>query len=198
MRKHHWVIAFLTLWTVLFIAACGRDTPTTTTTTAPTTSPSSAPIVPPVYVMVVGGWGHDQTLDIAHAINTQCPRAEVWVAGSWDAYKVDIAAHVRANANGRKIVLIGHSFGAAAIINATHQLPFVELLVFVDPVEYDWGNTELPTNIGDYLWFRRTNPIGPFRADVKGGKYTPIEGGHNNIPHNPELIHFTVNAVNSL
>lgn len=197
MKRQLLTITLILLLALSLVVSCGKDQPTEIKPPVSTTQPTPAPVTLTTFVMVVGGWGHDQTLDIAHTINTQCPRAEVWVAGSWDAYKVDIVAHVRANANGRKIVLIGHSFGAAAIINATHQLPFVELLIFVDPVEYDWGNTELPTNIGDYLWFRRTNPIGPFRADVKGGKYTPIEGGHNSIPHSPELIHFTVNAVNS-
>jgi pimeloyl-ACP methyl ester carboxylesterase len=152
-------------------------------------------------VILSGGLGSDQTADIYAEICLNCPNAEVISVGDWDGYKADFIGIVNQNRKSpnQKVVFIGHSFGGYAVDLATEQLQDkVEYLVFVDPVKYDWGNFDLPQNIGSYDYFLRTDWLGPRAAKIPGAAYTLIKGGHNTIPHDDYLINMIIEHINTI
>jgi pimeloyl-ACP methyl ester carboxylesterase len=136
-------------------------------------------------VVTVGGLGFSQMHELRMAVEKQCPDAKVVSAGAWDAYKTDITKIATAKPR-QHIILIGHSFGCEAIDRAAAELPKVDLAVFIDPA---WSDFSLAATIQHYLWFKRSS-IGIEREARIVGASGPrqIAGGHNDIPHSPELI----------
>ena len=149
----------------------------------------------PTLVVTVGGLGFSQMGDLRHAVKRECPQAKVVSAGAWDAYKADIKAIATAKPH-EHIILIGHIFGCPAIAQAAEKLPNVDLLVFIDPA---WSDFRMPSNVPQYLWYRRSG-IGLEREARIIGAATSrtIKGGHNDIPHAPELIAGVVQAINHI
>jgi len=147
----------------------------------------------PTLVVVVGGLGFSQLGDLRHAVAEKCPQATVVSAGGWDGYKTDLKALATAKPH-QHIILVGHSFGCQAIAEAAAQLPKVDLAVFIDPA---WDDFRLSKNIDHYLWYQRSG-IGIEREAKIVGAAAPktITGGHNDIPHAPELIADVVVAIN--
>jgi pimeloyl-ACP methyl ester carboxylesterase len=149
----------------------------------------------PVLVVTVGGLGFSQMGDLRHAIIRQCPQAKVISAGAWDAYKTDITALATAKPH-QHIILVGHSFGCQAIANAASQLPKVDLAVFIDPA---WNDFPLPAAVASYLWYQRSGLGLEREARILGAAKTiTIEGGHNDIPHAPQLIASVISAINAI
>jgi len=149
----------------------------------------------PTLVVVVGGLGLSQLGDLRHAVIDQCPQAKVVSAGAWDGYKADITGIATAKPHDH-IILVGHSLGCPAIAQAAEQLPKVDLAVFIDPA---WDDFRLPRGVERYLWYQRTGFGLEREAHIVGAARTStIEGGHNAIPHAPELIAGVVRAINSI
>jgi len=148
----------------------------------------------PTLVVVVGGLGLSQLGDLRHAIIKDCPQATVINAGAFDGYKSDIKALATKKPHDH-IILVGHSFGCEAIASAALQLPNVELTVFIDPA---WNDFHLPSSTAHYLWFQRSNFDIEREAKIIGASSPQkIPGGHNDIPHSPQLITQVVNAINT-
>ena len=149
----------------------------------------------PTLVVVVGGLGLSQLGDVRRAVQSQCPGADVVNAGGWDWYKADLPEIVR-NKPHQHVVFIGHSFGCGAIAEASRQVKAVELAVFIDPA---WSDFHLPTTIGRYLWYKRSGFGIEREAQIVGASNPQtIRGGHNDIPHSPELIAGVVSAINRI
>jgi pimeloyl-ACP methyl ester carboxylesterase len=149
----------------------------------------------PTVVVVVGGLGFSQLGDLRHAVESQCPDAKVVNAGGIDGYKADIKS-IATSKKYQNVVLIGHSLGCPAIATASEQLPKVDLAVFIDPA---WDDFRLPKNISRSLWYKRSEFGFERKARIVGASPpTTIQGGHNNIPHSPELIASVVSAINSM
>jgi hypothetical protein len=146
-------------------------------------------------VVTVGGLGFSQMHDLRMAVKERCPNVDVVSAGAWDAYKEDIWALVREKPR-QHIILVGHSFGCETIDKAATQLPKVDLAVFIDP---SWGDFTLAPTIKDYLWFKRSD-IGIEReAKIVGASGAKvIQGGHNDLPHSPQLISELVRTINEI
>jgi hypothetical protein len=150
---------------------------------------------PRTLVVTVGGAGFSQMHDLRMAIKDQCPEAEVVSAGMWDAYKADIGKIVAAKPRDH-VILIGHSFGCGAIDDAADALPRVDLAVFIDPA---WNDFSLSRTIARHLWFQRSTFGIEREAKILGASGAKkIEGGHNDIPHSPELIAQVVAEVNRI
>jgi pimeloyl-ACP methyl ester carboxylesterase len=149
----------------------------------------------PVLVVTVGGLGFSQMGDLRHAVIAQCPQAKVISAGAWDAYKTDIKALATAKPH-EHIILIGHSLGCPAIAQTAAELPRVDLAVFIDPA---WDDFRLPRSVVNYLWYQRSG-FGLERESriVGAARTSRIPGGHNEIPHAPELIEGVVEAINRI
>jgi pimeloyl-ACP methyl ester carboxylesterase len=146
-------------------------------------------------VITVGGLGFSQMHDLRKAVERQCPDAKVVSAGAWDAYKADIHK-IAAKKPRDHIVLIGHSFGCEAISDAAAELPKVDLAVFIDPA---WSDFPLAPTIERYLWYKRTKFDITRQARIVGASGArPIPGGHNDLPHSPELIAQVVAEVQRL
>jgi pimeloyl-ACP methyl ester carboxylesterase len=123
--------------------------------------------------------------DLRNAVERECPEAKVVSAGAWDAYKTDIRK-IATEKPREHIVLIGHSFGCEAISGAAAELPKVDLAVFIDPA---WSDFPLAPTIDHYLWYKRTKFDITRQARIMGASGArPIPGGHNDLPHSPELI----------
>ena len=149
----------------------------------------------PTLVVVVGGLGISQLGDLRHEVQRQCPQAKVVNAGGWDGYKSDLKAIATAKPH-EHIIFVGHSFGCGAIAEAASQLPRVDLAVFIDPA---WNDFPLPRTVARCLWFRRSGGGLEREARVVGAPGPKvIKGGHNDIPHSPELIASVVGAINSV
>lgn len=147
----------------------------------------------PTLVVVVGGLGLSQLGDLRHAIMRECPQATVVNAGAFDGYKSDIKTLATKKPH-EHIILVGHSFGCAAIANAAEQLPKVDLTVFIDPA---WDDFKLPKNTLHYLWFQRSKFDIEREAKIIGASSPQkIAGGHNDIPHSPDLIARVTSAIN--
>jgi pimeloyl-ACP methyl ester carboxylesterase len=133
--------------------------------------------------------------DLRTTIKEQCPNVDVVSAGAWDAYKEDIAAIARENPR-QHIILVGHSFGCAAIDQAATKLPKVDLAVFIDP---SWDDFTLAPTIRDYLWFKRSD-IGIEREATIVGAWRSkvIKGGHNDLPHSQSLIAELIQTINKI
>jgi len=144
-------------------------------------------------VVTVGGAGFSQMHDLRTALEHDCPEAKVVSAGMWDAYKADIPG-IAARYHPERIILIGHSFGCGAIDDAAAGMKQVDLAVFIDPA---WNDFPLSKTIDRYLWFKRSTFGIEREARIVGASgATRIEGGHNDIPHSPELIRQVVTEVN--
>jgi pimeloyl-ACP methyl ester carboxylesterase len=144
-------------------------------------------------VIVCGGLGEAQTGDIVARLET-IPTLTVISASNWDGYKANIVSLYNANKE-TKLVLIGHSFGSETVITACKSIPFVDCLILIDPVATDWGSLELPHNIGSNIVFYRSDYFGPKTANIAGGNEITIDGGHNDLPHNPIVIEKIVETV---
>ncbi len=154
-----------------------------------------APPPPRTVVVTVGGAGFSQMHDLRMALEQQCPEATVISAGMWDAYKTDIKQIVEAEPR-THVILIGHSFGCAAIDDTANELPRVDLAVFIDPA---WNDFKLSKQIDQYLWYKRSD-FGVEREAKIVGADDPetIQGGHNDIPHSAELISQVVAEVKQI
>ncbi len=140
---------------------------------------------PRTLVVTVGGAGFSQMHDLREAVERECPEARVISAGMWDAYKTDIRKIVTDKPRDH-VILIGHSFGCAAIDEAADELPLVDLAVFIDPA---WNDFSLSKRVDEYLWFKRSTFGIEREARIVGASGAKeIEGGHNDIPHSPQLI----------
>jgi pimeloyl-ACP methyl ester carboxylesterase len=149
----------------------------------------------PILVVTVGGLGFSQMGDLRHAVTQQCPQAKVVSAGAWDAYKADIKA-IATEKPHEHIILIGHSLGCPAIAQTAEQLPKVDLAVFIDPA---WDDFHLPSTVAHYLWYQRSDFGLERKAHIVGAAAARrIQGSHNNIPHDPELIAAVVQAINTI
>jgi pimeloyl-ACP methyl ester carboxylesterase len=149
----------------------------------------------PNLVVTVGGLGFSQMHDLRMAIKDLCPDADVVSAGAWDAYKTDIV-RIATERQYKRIILVGHSFGCEAIDRAARDLPRVDLAVFIDPA---WDDFALSSKVGHHIWYKRSD-IGFERvATIKGASRPKvIQGGHNDLPHSPELISEVVTAINDV
>ena len=146
----------------------------------------------PTLVVFVGGLGWTQLGDIQKAVERECPHVTVISAGNWDAYKTDLKEIVNKTPH-RDVVFVAHSFGCGSIAETAGKLPLVDLAVFIDPA---WNDFKLPRSVGNYLWFKRSGLGIEREATIIGaGGARTIEGGHNNIPHSPELIAGVVDAI---
>lgn len=151
-------------------------------------------------VVVVGGLGGSQLKDLYSTIVLKCPKVTVIWAGDNDAYQTNVLTlinNVKKDAN-TKIVLIGHSFGGDTVDKAADQLESVDYLALIDPVAPGWGDMTLSSHAKSYDLFIRSDFIGPRDAVIAGAAYTVIQGGHNTIPHDPQVIDDIVNHINSL
>jgi len=175
--------------------------------------PPEEPAIPPeetpktILVLVVGGLGNSQLDDgdsqaqnMLLALQANCSaKAEIHDAGSWNGYKVDVSAMV-AEHPGMKIVLIGHSFGGATVIKACSDIAQVDYVVAIDAVNDDpcWGDLVMPTNMIKYDFYVRSSGWGPRTARIPGAMMQTLEGGHNSVAHDQEMIQKTINMINSL
>lgn len=149
----------------------------------------------PTVVVVVGGLGFSQLGDLRRAVERECPNAKVVSAGGLDGYKADIKGLATKKPR-EHVILIGHSLGCPAIASAAEQLPKVDLAVFIDPA---WDDFRLPRNVSRTLWYKRSEWSIVRQARIVGASPPKtIEGGHNNIPHSPELIASVVEAINGM
>ena len=147
----------------------------------------------PTLVVVVGGLGLNQLGDLREAVKEQCPDTTVVSAGPWDGFRADIGQIVASNSH-KRIILVGHSFGCEAVAKAAEKLPRVDLTIFIDPA---WDDFPLPRQSSNYLWFQRSEADIEREATIIGASnITTIQGGHNAIPHSPELIAEVVAAIN--
>jgi hypothetical protein len=143
-------------------------------------------------VVVVGGLGLSQLRDVRQAVERQCPDVDVVNAGGWDGYKANLEAIAKEKKR-QHVIMVGHSFGCGAIADAAAKLPKVDLAVFIDP---SWNDFKLPGTVGRYLWYKRSNFDIEREAKIIGARNpVTIHGGHNDIPHSPELINGVVSAV---
>jgi len=146
----------------------------------------------PTLVVTVGGLGFSQMYDLRVAVKEQCPEAKVVSAGMWDAYKSDIKK-IATEKPRQHIILIGHSLGCEAIDKAAEALPRVDLAVFIDPA---WDDFRLSSTIGKCLWYQRSTFALVRQARIAGAPPAKIiRGGHNDIPHSPDLIAEVVAAI---
>jgi len=149
----------------------------------------------PTLVVTVGGLGFSQMHDLRMAVKDQCPDADVESAGAWDAYKADILSLTRDQPR-QHIVLVGHSFGCEAIDKVAGQLSQVDLAVFIDPA---WDDFSLAPTIKKYLWYQRSDLGIEREAKIMGASGVKVvKGGHNDLPHSPQLMAEVVQAINRL
>jgi pimeloyl-ACP methyl ester carboxylesterase len=142
-----------------------------------------------VLVVIVGGLGESQMKDITAALSNS--DATVVSASSWDGYKLDIAAEIKGHESDQ-IILVGHSFGGQAVLDACKALPAVHIqeVILIDPVAYGSGGTDLPANAGKVTVFTRTDWFGPWVAVIQGTTPIPVPGSHNDIPHSTVVINY--------
>jgi hypothetical protein len=149
----------------------------------------------PVMVITVGGLGFSQMGPVRHAIEKQCPNADVVSAGAWDAFKTDVPKIIRESPHDH-VVLVGHSLGCQTIAQSASRVKKVDLLVFIEPA---WDDIHLPRNVENCLWYQRSNFDWIREAKVVGAP-SPwiIKGGHNDVPQSPEVIAAVVRAINGI
>lgn len=145
-------------------------------------------------VITVGGLGFSQMGSVRRAIQKECPDAQVISAGFWDAYKSDIVDVIRKSPR-KHLVLIGHSLGCQTIADAAGKVKKVDLLVLIEPA---WDDIKVPRKVERSLWFQRTEFSIVRQARVSGASPKKIDGGHDTIPHSPELVAEVVQAINQL
>ncbi|HEY7091161.1 MAG TPA: hypothetical protein VH518_23895 [Tepidisphaeraceae bacterium] len=148
----------------------------------------------PMLVVTVGGLGYSQMGNVRHAIQQQCPQADVVSAGWWDAYKADLPRIIRESPR-KHLVLVGHSLGCQTIAQTAAKVSKVDLVVFIDPAGDD---IRLPRTVERCLWYQRSNWDWIGQAKVNGASPTKINGGHNEIPQSTELISGVVQAINGI
>jgi pimeloyl-ACP methyl ester carboxylesterase len=149
----------------------------------------------PILVVTVGGLGFSQMGPVRHAIENQCPNADVVSAGAWDAYKTDLAKIIHDSPHDH-YVLVGHSMGCEAITEAAKKVSKVDLLVYIEPAPDD---IRLPRNVQQCLWYRRSNfDFFVREANVEGASPWIIKGGHNDVPQSTEVIAAVVRAINNI
>lgn len=149
----------------------------------------------PTLVITVGGLGFSQMGPVRHAIEKQCPNADVVSAGAWDAFKTDLQKIIRESPHDH-YVLVGHSLGCQTIAETAKKVSKVDLLVFLDPASDD---IRLPRNVQTCLWYQRSDfDFFVREAKVVGASPWIIKGGHNDVPQSPEVIATVVKSINSI
>lgn len=149
----------------------------------------------PILVITVGGLGWSQMGTLRHAVEQQCPAADVMSAGAIDAYKTDVQKMIRENPHDH-LVLIGHSLGCQAIAQAAAKVKRVDLLVLIEPAPDD---IRVPKNVKLTIWYQRTDFDLFIRlAKVFGMSPIRIKGGHNDVPQSKEVVSTVVNQINQI
>jgi hypothetical protein len=146
-------------------------------------------------VIICGGLGEAQTGDIVARLEA-IPTLTVVSCDSWDGYKTDIVSLYISNKE-NKTILIGHSFGSETVINACKSIPFVDIIILIDPVATDWGEMTAPKNVGEIMLFYRSQYFGPKTAKInEGPEPITVEGDHNSLPHSNVVINSIIAKVN--
>jgi len=162
-----------------------------------------------VFAAVVGGLGFPQTGVIAGAID-RLDGVRVWTPErGYDNFRADVDLAVRLQP-AKKVVLIGHSFGAQRVLESCRNMFLykirVDYLAMLDPVCYIplWARTlvfpkdyESP-RVCDI--FRASNSFPVIPANITGGpKPIVIDGScHNSLCQFPTVIDAIVSRVAEL
>lgn len=142
-------------------------------------------------ILLFGGLGKSQVGDIQIWINKTYPTIGCVTFGEWDSYKNDISAYLK-KCTYKKVILIGHSFGCAEICQDSVNIPKVQLTILLDPVAFDWNDLIVPASIQKTLVFRRTEELGPPRANITSPVLgsvciTELNDSHDGIPHDHKI-----------
>jgi hypothetical protein len=176
--------------------------------------------------IVVGGWLKDQTTRTlqpalrAAGIHTFSPPGlDDWQHNIAAMSRNAIADARHAGATHVKLAMIGHSFGAQAVGNATHELAregiHPALVALIDPVSTKPGvpqpvvvNTSFREAGGILQVYYRTFLLGPIRANIRNehGELIAtlndgcrrISGTHNSICHCDAVVSHLVSSVKGL
>jgi len=149
----------------------------------------------PILVITVGGLGWSQMATVRHAIEKECPQADVMSAGAIDAFKTDVPQMIRENPHDH-LVLVGHSLGCQTITLAAGRVRKVDVLVLIEPAPDD---LRPPKNVDVVLWYQRTDfDLFIHMAKVFGLNPIKIRGGHNDVPQSKEVVAAVVTAINRI
>ncbi|MCL2646109.1 MAG: alpha/beta hydrolase [Phycisphaerales bacterium] len=158
------------------------------------------------FAAVLGGLGSPQTGDIVTAIS-QVDGVRVWTPSlTFDQFRADVNLAVRLFP-ARRVVLVGHSFGAQRVLEVCNGVLFygirVDYLALIDPVAYDpfWSRTlaypqeNAAPKICDI--FRAANSFPVLPAAISGGPVPIVVAGtgHNSLCHSKAVITAIVDRV---
>jgi len=152
-----------------------------------------------IFAAILGGLGSPQTGGIVKALS-QVDGVRVWVPSlAFDQFRADVVLAVRLFP-AKKVVLVGHSFGAQRVMEVCNDVLFygirVDYLVLLDPVAFDpfWSRTlayphgNATPKICDI--FRAANSFPVLPAAISGGPDPIVVAGsnHNSLCHSQAVI----------
>jgi len=152
-----------------------------------------------IFAAILGGLGSSQTGDIAKALS-QVDGVRVWTPSlTFDQFRADVNLAVRLFP-ARKVMLVGHSFGAQRVLEVCNGIFFygirVDYLALLDPVAYDpfWARSlnypqeNAAPKICDI--FRAANSFPVLPAAISGGPDPIVAAGtgHNSLCHSSTVI----------
>ena len=162
-----------------------------------------------VFAAVLGGLGSPQTGDIAVALS-RLEGVRVWIPSlRFDQFRADVELAVRVFP-AKKVVLVGHSFGAQRVMEACKGVLFygirVDYLALLDPVAYvpfwsrvlSYPSGDAAPKICDI--FRAANSFPVLPATIFGGPEPIVVAGadHNSLCHSSSVVDAIVGRVAKL
>lgn len=151
-----------------------------------------------ILCIFVNGLGNGQLQDVEDHFLT-LPNVSIVTFSDHDDWKNDVSDYI-SHSSYNKLVLIGHSWGCARIVEDCAK---ADLVIMYDPVAFNQGRLIL-RDYKSTIVFARDGGGLPAKADIAPTntsysirRYT-IVGGHNDIPHNKSTFPIIDSAMGAL